>query len=66
MTKRQSECLAFIKQFWEDHGYAPKFEHIRIALGLKSKSSVHRLIHALRERGLVEFTPHRRQTVRPV
>lgn len=37
----------------------PSFEEMKEALGLKSKSGIHRLISALVERGFIERLPHR-------
>ncbi len=37
----------------------PSFEEMKNALGLKSKSGIHRLISALVERGYIERLPHR-------
>ena len=37
----------------------PSFEEMKEALGLKSKSGIHRLISGLEERGYIERLPHR-------
>lgn len=49
LTKKQQELLAYLKAC-ED---CPSFDEMREALGLKSKSGVHRLISALEERGYI-------------
>ena len=43
----------------QDGDIAPSFDEMREALGLKSKSGIHRLITALVERGYLERLPHR-------
>ncbi len=54
MTRKQSECLAFIRQYVvENDGVAPSFDEMKDALELKSKSGVHRLICALENRRLI-------------
>lgn len=53
LTLRQRECLDFIRAHVKEKGVSPTFDEIRVALGLSSKSGIHRLIHALVERGLV-------------
>jgi repressor LexA len=42
-----------------DDDVAPSFEEMKEALGLKSKSGIHRLITGLVERGYIERLPHR-------
>ena len=52
LTHAQAELLAFITRFQEENfGVSPSFEEMKQALGLRSKSGVHRLIQALVERG---------------
>ena len=55
MTKRQHEVLTFIERYTEAHGFAPSFQEIMGECGYRSKSSVHRIIHGLMERGLVDM-----------
>ena len=50
LTKRQHEALAYIERYCKETGMSPTYDEIRIALGLKSKSGVHRIISALSER----------------
>jgi len=51
--------LAFIKTFIQMKGYAPSYATIAQALNLKSKSNIHRLVHQLKDDGLIELTPHK-------
>lgn len=53
LTERQRDCLVFIRDFVSANGFSPSFEEIREALGLASRSGVHRLVHDLEERGYV-------------
>lgn len=59
LTKKQRELLLFIHDRMSAGDIAPSFEEMKDALGLKSKSGVHRLINALVERGYLERLPHR-------
>src|SRR3569833_2311122 len=52
-TPRMAECLKAIRKLTVD-GVPPSYEQLRIALGLASKSGIHRLVGQLRERGLIE------------
>ena len=47
MTKRQKDCLDFIKRYWTENAISPSYDDIRSGLGLRSKSSVHRLVESL-------------------
>jgi len=49
----------FIHERLKEAGVPPSFEEMKEALGLKSKSGIHRLITALEERGFLRRLPHR-------
>ena len=53
LTKKQLELFDFIKKYVAENGVAPSFDEMKDYLGLKSKSSIHRLISALEERQVV-------------
>lgn len=59
LTKKQRDLLLFIHEKMSDDDIPPSFEEMKTALGLKSKSGIHRLISALEERGYIERLPHR-------
>ena len=60
LTKRQHDLLRFIQGFMAEHdGVAPSFDEMKEALGLASKSGVHRLVSALEERGFLRRHYHR-------
>lgn len=59
LTKKQKDLLLFIHEKMSDDDIPPSFEEMKDALGLKSKSGIHRLISALVERGYIERLPHR-------
>ncbi|MCD8562603.1 MAG: transcriptional repressor LexA [Alphaproteobacteria bacterium] len=60
LTRKQRDLLLFIHSRMQDESdVAPSFEEMKEALGLKSKSGIHRLITALVERGYLERLPHR-------
>ncbi len=59
LTKKQKDLLLFIHQKMSEDDIPPSFEEMKDALGLKSKSGIHRLISALVERGYIERLPHR-------
>lgn len=59
LTQKQHDLLLFINESMQDSDVPPSFEEMKDALGLKSKSGIHRLISALEERGYIERLPHR-------
>ncbi len=59
LTKKQHNLLLFIHQRLQEDDVPPSFEEMKDALGLKSKSGIHRLISGLEERGYIERLPHR-------
>ena len=59
LTAKQKELLMFIHERLKETGVPPSFDEMKVALDLKSKSGIHRLITALEERGFVRRLPHR-------
>ncbi len=59
LTQKQRDLLLFIHERLCESDIPPSFEEMKNALGLKSKSGIHRLISALEERGYIERLPHR-------
>lgn len=59
LTRKQRELLQFIQDRLGETGVSPSFDEMKDALGLKSKSGVHRLITGLEERGFIRRLPHR-------
>lgn len=59
LTRKQHELLLFIHERLGQGGVSPSFDEMKDALGLKSKSGIHRLITGLEERGFIRRLPHR-------
>lgn len=59
LTKKQKDLLIYIHTHMQGSDLSPSFDEMREALGLKSKSGIHRLISALEERGYITRLPHR-------
>ncbi len=59
LTLKQRNLLLFINDRLAAKGVAPSFDEMKEALGLKSKSGIHRLITALEERGFIRRLAHR-------
>lgn len=60
LTKRQADCIAYLRAYVAEHGCAPTLAEIAAHLGLspKSKSLVNRMVGDLAERGLLRRVPN--------
>lgn len=63
-TRLQGRALAAIQRLTVD-GVAPSYAELADELNMVV-SSVHRVLHSLRERGLIEMMPNRARTVRVI
>ena len=63
LTKKQLQLLEFIHARTRINGVSPSFDEMKVALDLKSKSGIHRLITALEERGFIRRLPHRARAI---
>lgn len=59
LTKKQLDLLEFIHKRVQRDGVPPSFDEMKVALDLRSKSGIHRLITALEERGFIRRLAHR-------
>lgn len=59
LTQKQHDLLLFIDKRLKAGGVSPSYDEMKDALGLASKSGIHRLITALEERGFIRRLPHR-------
>lgn len=66
LTKKQAELLKFICTRVDIDGIPPSFDEMKDAVGLKSKSGIHRLISALEERGFIRRLHHRARALEVV
>ena len=58
------EILAFVRDYWQEWGYAPSMRDVRDGLGFSSTSVVRYKLVRLRMDGLVEFDSKRARTLR--
>lgn len=59
LTKKQHKLLVYIQDYFLETGVCPSYEEMKIALNLKSKSGIHRLVSNLEDRGYVRRLPNR-------
>ncbi len=63
LTRKQHQLLLFIHEHLGAQGVSPSFDEMKDALGLRSKSGIHRLVTALEERGFIRRLAHRARAV---
>ncbi|MEM6306093.1 MAG: transcriptional repressor LexA [Pseudomonadota bacterium] len=63
LTKKQLDLLSFIHKRVQRDGVPPSFDEMKLALDLRSKSGIHRLITALEERGFIRRLAHRARAI---
>lgn len=66
MTPVHRRLLDFISTFTAEHGFAPSYEEMGVAMGWKSKSNANRALCEMKRRGLVDFDPNHARTVRVI
>ncbi len=63
LTKKQLQLLEFIHTRVQRDSVSPSFDEMKVALDLRSKSGIHRLITALEERGFIRRLAHRARAI---
>ena len=63
LTKKQSKLYNFLKDKIKKTNVSPSFEEMKIAMGLKSKSGIQRLVNGLIERGFIEKKDNKKRAI---
>ena len=63
LTIKQKDLLDFINLYYKDNDVFPTYEEMKHALNIKSKSSIHKLISSIEERGFIERIPHKARAI---
>ncbi len=63
LTLKQKNLLDFINMYYKNNDMFPTYDEMREALNIKSKSSVHKLISSIEERGFIERIPHKARAI---
>jgi SOS-response transcriptional repressor LexA len=66
MPEKHKLVLDFIKAYIKLHGVAPSYSVIAKGLSMKSKSNIHRIIHKLKDEGLVAVKPYQFNSIRVI
>jgi repressor LexA len=63
LTGKQRELLDFLTRYIAENHHSPSFDEMREAVGLASKSGIHRLVTALEERGYIHRLANRARAI---
>ena len=63
LTEKQHQLLSYLIDYQTEKDITPSFDEMRAAIGLASKSGIHRLVSALEERGYIRKLPHRARAI---
>ena len=63
LTRKQHDLLAFLLESSHKNEVTPSFDEMREAVGLASKSGIHRLVVALEERGYIRRLPNKARAI---
>jgi len=63
LTRRQRDLLVYLRRYIKTNGFAPSFDEMKDAIGLASKSGIHRMVLGLEERGYIARLPDRARAI---
>jgi len=63
LTEQEAKCIGYLGDFLEHEGHAPSYHQIAVAIGATARSTAHKIIHQLEEKGLVIQPPNRRRAL---
>ncbi len=63
LTLKQKKLLDYIDVYFKENSVFPTYEEMKDALNIKSKSSIHKLISSIEERGFIERIPHKARAI---
>ena len=63
LTRKQKELLDYLTAYAKKTEVSPSFDEMRDALGLASKSGIHRLVSGLEERGYIRRLANRARAI---
>jgi len=63
LTSKQHQLLTFLIEHQAEHDISPSFDEMKEAVGLASKSGIHRLISGLEERGYIRKLANRARAI---
>lgn len=62
----KQKVLEFIRSHIAVNGVSPSYEAIAKGVGMSSKSNIHRIVHRLRDEGLLDLKPYKFHSIKLV
>jgi SOS-response transcriptional repressor LexA len=59
MPSKHQLVLEFIRAYIKMHGISPSYQTIALAMNMKSKANIHRIVHKLQEEGHLTIRPYK-------
>ena len=54
LTSQEQKTLQFIRNYLAQHGCAPRFKEIGLAIGVNSQGTIHRYVQSLEDKGYID------------
>ena len=66
VTEKQEMVLEFIRTYIKVKGFAPSMQDIASGFNMRSRSNIHRIIHALQRDGYITLKARQSRTMRVI
>lgn len=64
MPDKHQLVLEFIRAYIKMHGMSPSYQTIALAMKMKSKANIHRIVHKLQEEGHLTIRPYKFNSIK--
>lgn len=64
MPYKHQLVLDFIRAYIRMHGMSPSYQTIALAMNMKSKANIHRIVHKLQEDGHLTIRPYKFNSIK--
>lgn len=64
MPEKHQLVLEFIRAYIKMHGMSPSYQTIALAMKMKSKANIHRIIHKLQDEGHLTIRPYKFNSIK--
>jgi len=64
MSGKHQLVLDFIRAYIKMHGISPSYQTIALAMNMKSKANIHRIVHKLQDEGHLTIRPYKFNSIK--
>lgn len=64
MPEKHQLVLEFIRAYTKMHGMSPSYQTIALAMNMKSKANIHRIVHRLQDEGHLTIRPYKFNSIK--